>query len=77
MPLVFWLTLYALAMLAMGLSGYDAGLARGGRTRAPWVVALAFSSVLLLIVALDRPQTSGVDLAPLMDLHKSITSKPG
>ncbi len=73
MPTVFWVTLYTLAMLSMGLSGYDAGLARGGRTLSPWVVAAAFSSVLLLIVALDRPQTSVVSKAPLADLARSIS----
>ena len=74
MPMVFWVTLYALAALSMALSGYDAGLARGGRTQAPWVVAFAFSSVLLLVVALDRPQTSSVNKAPLLDLQRVISS---
>ncbi len=73
MPMVFWVTLYSLAILSMALSGYDAGLARGGRTQAPWVVAFAFSSVLLLIFALDRPQTSAVNQAPLVELRHSMT----
>ncbi len=74
MPMVFWITLYVLAALSMALSGYDAGLARGGRTQAPWAVAFAFSSVLLLVVALDRPQTSSVNKAPLLDLQRVISS---
>jgi hypothetical protein len=72
MPMVFWVTLYSLAALAMGLGGYDSGLIRGGKNLSPWVVALAFSAVLLLIVALDRPQTSAVNQAPLQELYKSI-----
>ena len=74
MPMVFWITLYVLAALSMALSGYDAGLARGGRTQAPWVVAFAFSSVLLLVWARDRPQTSSVNKAPLLDLQRVISS---
>jgi hypothetical protein len=74
MPMVFWLTLYSLAALGMGLGGYDSGLTRGGRNLSPWVVALAFSAVLLLIVALDRPQTSSVNQAPLQQLFNSITA---
>lgn len=73
MPMIFWITLYALAVLAMGLGGYDAGLAGSGRNLSPWVVALAFSAVLLLIVALDRPQTSTVSQAPLQSLRDSMT----
>jgi hypothetical protein len=72
MPKVFWVTLYSLAILAMGLGGYDSGLTRGGRNLSPSVVALAFSAVLLLIVALDRPQTSRVNQAPLEQLYDSI-----
>ncbi len=74
MPVVFWVTLYALATLAMGLGGYDSGLTRGGRNLSPWMVAMAFSAVLLLIVALDRPQTSGVNQAPLQQYYDSITA---
>lgn len=76
MPLVFWTTLYCLAFLAMGLSGYDAGVSRSARSLSPWVVAIAFSTVILLVVALDRPQISTVGQMPLLelqrDMHKAI-----
>jgi hypothetical protein len=72
MPMVFWVTLYSLAVLSMGLAGYDAGASRSARSASSLIVALAFSSVLLLVVALDRPQTSSVDQTALLELQQDI-----
>lgn len=72
MPLVFWTTVYFLAMLSLGLAGYDLGLSKGTHNLSGWVVALAFSSVITLVVALDRPLTSIVKQLPLLDLQAEL-----
>lgn len=72
MPLVFWTALYSLAFLAMGLFGYDAGVSHSARTLSSWVVAVAFSIVMLLVVALDRPQLSAVGQMPLLELQRDM-----
>jgi hypothetical protein len=72
MPMVFWVTLYSLAVLSMGLAGYDAGASRSARSGSSLIVALAFSSVLLLVVALDRPQSSSVEQTALLELQQDI-----
>lgn len=72
MPTVFWFALYCLTFLGMGLAGYDAGVARSSRNMSAWVVAVAFSTVIVLVVGLDRPQTSAVDQLPLQELQKDI-----
>ncbi len=72
MPMVFWITLYGLAILAMWLGGYDVGVSRGGRALSSWVVALAFSSIMLLVIALDRPQASAVNQAPLLEVQRDM-----
>ena len=53
--MVIWITLSAMAMLAMLVVGYQAGLT-GTRSRlATWTLALTFSVVMVLITDLDRP----------------------
>lgn len=72
MPPIFWMILYCLGVLAVGLAGYDAGVSRSQRTWAQWVVALAFAAVIFLVVALDRPQSSTIADLPLMDLKAEL-----
>lgn len=72
MPMVFWFALYCLATLAMGLAGYDSGVAGSGRNMAGWVVAISFSTVIVLVVGLDRPQVSSVGQLPLQELQQDI-----
>jgi hypothetical protein len=74
MPLVFWIVLYSLAMLAMVLLGYDAGISRGARSLSAWMVAISFATIMLLVVALDRPQTSRVGQLPMLGLQADIHS---
>ena len=55
--------------------GYDAGLTGGRRSVTTFLApALAFSVVLLLVIALDRPQEqfSRVNQAAMIDLQQSI-----
>ena len=56
MPSIFWITLFGLTMLAMMVSGYNSGVSGGLRAlTATLGVTLAFSAVVLLIIALERP----------------------
>lgn len=57
LPEVVWIVLFGLAILAMALGGYDSG--GSGERRVlliPILASLAFSAVITLVVALDRPQ---------------------
>jgi len=75
MPGIFWFALCGLTILAMIVGGYDAGLSSGRRSVITTMsVALAFSLVMLLVVALDRPKQrlSVVNQAALMDVQRAI-----
>lgn len=75
LPSIFWLVLYGLTILAMVAGGYDVGLVGGRRSITTLlVVTLAFSVVLYLVVALDRPRTQlkTISQAALIDLQQDI-----
>ena len=74
MPTIFWLALYSLSILAMFVAGYDAGLAGRRRSITSLALILAFSVVVLLVVALDRPRQGlvTVNQGALIDLHGSM-----
>jgi hypothetical protein len=74
MPAIFWYALSGLTILSMMMTGYDAALEKSTRSRANVVLALAFSVVLLLIVALDRPtaRISNVSQQALIDLQQNM-----
>ena len=60
LPTVYWLALYSLAVLAMVVAGYDAGFVGERRSLSSVALVLAFSVIVLLVVAFDRPQQSSV-----------------
>lgn len=74
--IVIWLNLYFMAMLAMTIMGYQAGLTGKRSPIATLSLAVAFSAVIMLITDLDRPMMSMfeinnqimVDLAERMDI---------
>ena len=72
MPMVYWSTVYFLALISLGLAGYDLGLSKGMRNLSGWVVALAVSSVITLVVTLDRSLASFVKQLPLLDLQAEL-----
>ncbi|MGH7495868.1 MAG: hypothetical protein ACREOO_26220 [bacterium] len=55
-PSTIWFALYLVAFLAMMAIGYHTGLSASQRSLATIFQALAFSTVLILIADLDRPQ---------------------
>src|SRR6056297_2408832 len=77
MPEIFWLMLYSLAFLALALSGYESGASRSRRNHAMWAVALAFASVMTLVIGLDRPQTAAINQLPLLDLQADVQAALG
>ena len=52
---VIWVTLFLMALLAMVVMGYQAGLTGTRSTLATWTLAVAFAAVIALITDLDRP----------------------
>lgn len=57
-PNILWISLYLLAMLAMLVTGYQAGLVGRRSPVATVSLALAFSGIIILITDLDRPLMS-------------------
>lgn len=54
-PAGIWFVLYALTILGMISMGYHAGISGSKRSKATWMVAMAFGMVIALIASLDRP----------------------
>lgn len=73
-PNVIWIVLYVLAILAMVMMGYHAGLVHSRRSIAVIALVLGFSSVLFLIADLDRPSqgTLQVSQQSMIDLRNSM-----
>ena len=77
LPGIIWSVLFGLAIVALAMGGYASALASGRRLIAIGLsTALAFSVVLLLVVALDRPHQhlSTATQAAMLDLQESIRS---
>jgi hypothetical protein len=55
---VIWVTLLLMAVLAMVVMGYQAGLTGTRSGLATWTLAITFAAVITLITDLDRPQMS-------------------
>jgi hypothetical protein len=75
LPGIIWIVLFGLAILAVAMGGYASALSSSRRlTAISLSAALAFSVVLLLVVALDRPhlELSRVTQAAMLDLQESI-----
>jgi hypothetical protein len=73
-PAVIWLVLYLLLILAMGMLGYQSGLANSRRSLAVIAVVIGFSSVLCVIADLDRPGQGMLEVSQqsMIDLRKSM-----
>ncbi|GHA64787.1 hypothetical protein ACFFLZ_04035 [Photobacterium aphoticum] len=74
-PISIWFTLGLLTFLTVGLNGIQVGAEDKGRALvAALPFALAFSLVLTLIVELDRPERSIIEISqqPLIDLRDSL-----
>ncbi len=83
LPGIVWLTLYGLAVLSLGLGGYEIGLTSNRKLiLAGFLTAVAFSVVILLEIALDRPDqhvatiTQAAMLDTQEDIQRSMQSQP-
>lgn len=74
LPIIIWSVLYFVAILAIGSVGYQIGLFHARYIVITLLLILTFSSVLILIVDLDRPQEGfiKVNQQPLIDLMDKI-----
>ena len=75
-PGTIWTALYCLAVLAMAMMGYRAGIAGRRSMVATLALVLAFSAVIVLIVDLDRPWESltKVSQQAMLDLQSKLRS---
>jgi len=72
---VIWSVLYLLTFITMAMMGYRIGLSGIRSTFMELSLTLAFSSVLLLIIALDRPNgIMRIDPRPLSSVLKMLSS---
>jgi len=77
-PSTIWFALYGIAFVGLAAMGYHQGLARTSRSTATIAVAATFSTVLWLIVDLDRPQegTLRVGQQSMEELRASMSNPP-
>jgi hypothetical protein len=70
-PAGVWLVMYVLVGLGMLGLGYQAAIAGSGRSWATLLLAVSFSIVFMLVVALDRPQGTFIRVTqqPLVDVR--------
>jgi len=84
-PFTIWMTLYLMAALSMIIMGYQAGLTDRRSPVATITLAVAFSSVIILITDLDRPIMSFfeinrdllVNLSEYMQADTGVEYYPG
>ena len=75
-PIGIWVVLYSLTILGMISMGYHAGIAGSKRSKATWIVAIAFGMVIVLIASLDRPGGFiKVTQQPLVDLQAFMAAE--
>ena len=73
--IIIWIVLYLLTFITMTMIGYRIGLDGIRTTFMELALAIAFSSVLILIIALDRPNGMlRIDPRSLADVSKMISS---
>lgn len=73
-PSTIWISLLAVAGFSLGVMGYYVGLSGSRRSLATVALAVAFSTVLLLIADLDRPQEGALRVSQqsLLDLQRTM-----
>jgi hypothetical protein len=73
-PAIIWIVLYFVTVLAIGTVGYQIGLVHSRYMGITLPVILMFSSVIVLIADLDRPQEGFIKISQqsLIDLQEKI-----
>jgi len=75
-PAPVMLVLVGVAMVAMGFTGYLAGVSGAKRRMANLIMSVTVAALILLIVDLDRP-SRGIILVPTTPLIDALQSMPG
>lgn len=77
MPSIIWIALYFVTILAMGSVGYQIGLIHARYIGISMLLIMTFSSVIVLIVDLDRPQEGFIKVSQqsLVDLKDKFNSR--
>ncbi|MEN6309708.1 MAG: hypothetical protein ABFD91_18325 [Anaerohalosphaeraceae bacterium] len=78
-PSTIWYVLYFITILSMAIVGYQVGLSGKSVIKVSIVLALVFSSVVLLIADLDRAAEGSLRVSqePLLELQKKIQRNQG
>lgn len=73
-PGTIWGALYLLTILTFGLVGFEIGISGGGNVWASFIIALIFSTVILLITDLDRPMQGQIVVSqkPMLQLQEKL-----
>jgi len=74
---IIWMTLFVMALLAMVVMGFQAGLTGTRSTLATWTLAVTFSVVMVLVTDLDRPNMSlfQLDQGLMLELEQRMQSQ--
>lgn len=77
-PGTIWVSLLAVAGFSLGVMGYHVGLSGSRRSLATLALAITFSTVLLLIADLDRPQEGALRVSQqaMIDLQRTMGLPP-
>jgi hypothetical protein len=73
-PAAIWGALYLLSVLSFGLIGYEIGISGGGNVFVSLIIALIFSTVIILIMDLDRPMQGYIVVSqkPMIQLQQKL-----
>jgi hypothetical protein len=73
-PGLYWVVLYAIAVLGLFAMGYHGGVAGTSRSPVILAVAIAFSAIIMVIADLDRPGQGFINVsqAPIVDLRATL-----
>jgi hypothetical protein len=76
---VIWLTLFFIALLSMVVMGYQAGLTGTRSSLATWALAVTFSTVMTLVIDLDRPNMTLFQMNQqlMAELESRMDGRPG
>ncbi len=79
LPSLYWFVLYALVILGMFAVGYQAAIAGSRRSWVMLVLAISFSIVITLIVAMDQPQSGLIPVSqqPLENIQQIMLEESG
>jgi hypothetical protein len=77
-PAIMWIALYLLTAIAMLEVGFQMGLGGRRRVLSTPAFAVAFATVMFLIMDLDRPQMGWIQVSqqPMVELRQSMAEPP-